>query len=142
MEYVSFEDVDQFGVDCVGVYEKAFEDAKARGVNVRALLICNPHNPLGRCYTREALVELLRLCGRKSIHLISDEIYALSTYGREDDEPETFTSVLSIDVKGLVDREHVHVLYGMSKDFGAAGMRLGCVVSWNETFKKATRAIW
>lgn len=39
---------DQFTPDCVAAFDAGFEDAKARGVNVRALIITNPHNPLGK----------------------------------------------------------------------------------------------
>jgi hypothetical protein len=47
LEYVSVGDTDQFTPACVAAYETAFEEAKARGRNVKALIICNPHNPLG-----------------------------------------------------------------------------------------------
>ena len=40
-------DTEQFSPDCVAGYEKTFEEAKARGHVVRALVICNPSNPLG-----------------------------------------------------------------------------------------------
>ncbi|KAF2964933.1 hypothetical protein GQX73_g8650 [Xylaria multiplex] len=141
LEYVSVGDRDQFTPDCVAAFEAGYDAAIARGRNIRALIICNPHNPLGRCYPRETLIGLLQLCARKGIHLISDEIYALSTYGRNDREPEVFTSIRSIDFVGIIDPKQVHVLYGMSKDFGAAGTRLGCVVSQNREFTDAVRAI-
>lgn len=57
----------------------------------------------------------MQLCAQKGIHLISDEIYALSVFERKDRESEVFTSVLSIDTEGLIDPNLVHVLYGMSK---------------------------
>jgi 1-aminocyclopropane-1-carboxylate synthase len=47
LEWVDVGHTDQFTPDCVELYEKGFEEAKARGSNVKALLICNPHNPLG-----------------------------------------------------------------------------------------------
>jgi len=47
LEYVSVGDTDQFTPACVAAYETAFDEAKARGRNIRALIICNPHNPLG-----------------------------------------------------------------------------------------------
>ncbi|KAH9894579.1 acc synthase [Xylariomycetidae sp. FL2044] len=140
LEYVSVGDTDQFSPACVALYEAGYEEARVRGKDIRALLICNPHNPLGRCYPRETLVGLLRFCASKNIHLISDEIYALSMYDPVDGEPESFTSVRSIDFTGIIDPSLVHVLYGMSKDFGAAGLRLGCLVSQNEQFTRATRA--
>jgi 1-aminocyclopropane-1-carboxylate synthase len=69
----------------------------------------------GQCYPRETLEGLLRLCAAKGIHLISDEIYALSVYNRGDRESEKFISVRAIDFTGIVKPEQVHVLYGMSK---------------------------
>ncbi|KAI1640709.1 pyridoxal phosphate-dependent transferase [Biscogniauxia mediterranea] len=140
LEYISMGDMDQFSPACIAAFDAGFEAAKARGVNVRALIICNPHNPLGQCYPRETLEGLLRLCAAKGIHLISDEIYALSTYARHDRPSEKFTSVRAIDPVGIIDPAQVHVLYGMSKDFGASGMRLGCVISQNQDFTNATRA--
>lgn len=69
----------------------------------------------GQCYPPETLVALLRLCAAKGIHLISDEIYALSVYNRDDRPSETFTSIRAIDFSGIIDPRQVHVLYGMSK---------------------------
>ena len=40
-----------------------------------------------------------------------------------------FRSCLSIDTQGLVDRSRIHVVWGMSKDFGANGLRLGAIVT-------------
>lgn len=47
MIYVSLEDVDPFSVEAVGNYEEELEVAQSNGIKVRALLISNPHNPLG-----------------------------------------------------------------------------------------------
>ncbi|KAJ5369665.1 hypothetical protein N7509_014277 [Penicillium cosmopolitanum] len=115
LEYVHVGEKDQFSPDSIAEIETGFEAAKARGKNVKALFICNPHNPLGRCYSRETLTGLLRLCAKKGIHLVSDEIYALSVYERDDRPSETFTSVRSIDCTGIISSDQVHVLYGMSK---------------------------
>ncbi|KAG4217853.1 hypothetical protein PC116_g33667, partial [Phytophthora cactorum] len=83
----------------------------------------------------------MRLCASKGIHLISDEIYALSVFRRDDGPSEEFVSALSIDPTGIIDPAQVQVLYGMSKDFGGPGMRLGCLISRNAEFTKAARAI-
>ncbi|KAK6953322.1 hypothetical protein Daesc_005625 [Daldinia eschscholtzii] len=115
LEYVDVGDTEQFSPDCVAAYEAGFEAVKARGVNIKALIICNPHNPTGRCYSRETLVGLMRLCASKGIHLISDEIYALSVFRRDDGPSEEFVSALSIDPTGIIDPAQVQVLYGMSK---------------------------
>lgn len=140
--YAPFGSTDQFSVDAVAKYEAALQDAEKSGVKIRALVITNPHNPLGtythkphlppsrtwfsgsrsfaklrvpgRCYTRSALVALLRFCEKYGIHMISDEIYAHSVY-RVGEARVGFTSVLSINLHGIIDDGLVHVMYGMSK---------------------------
>lgn len=70
----------------------------------------------GRCYTREAILGYMAFCQKHQIHLISDEIYALSVwYNSEAPDAAGFHSVLSIDTAGLIDPSLVHVLWGMSK---------------------------
>jgi xeroderma pigmentosum group C-complementing protein len=139
--YAPFHGDDQFSVQAVEHYEQAYLQARdEKGVSIKALLICNPHNPLGRCYSRETLEALMRFCQKYQIHLISDEVYALSVY--EDDSSSGFVSILSIDPTELaVDPALIHVLYGMSKDFAAAGLRLGCLISQNEKFMQAALSI-
>ncbi|WP_323170693.1 aminotransferase class I/II-fold pyridoxal phosphate-dependent enzyme, partial [Pantoea agglomerans] len=44
--------------------------------NVKLFLLCNPQNPGGRCFTKEELVELAKLCGKYQIPIVSDEIHA------------------------------------------------------------------
>ena len=130
---VAFGDVDPCGVDCVRKYEEALMASNEAGVKVKALMLCHPHNPLGRCYSRETIVALMKLCQKHRIHLISDEIYALSVWENTVDDlssPTTpFHSALSIDTAGIIDPSLVHVLWGFSKDFGANGIRLGMVIS-------------
>ncbi|KAL0571360.1 hypothetical protein V5O48_010598 [Marasmius crinis-equi] len=130
---VSFGEIDPIGIDAVKKYEEALKESEKKGVKVRALLLCHPHNPLGRCYSKETLVGLMTLCQKYRIHLISDEIYALSVWENKVDAVgkglEGFESVLSIDPTGIIDPGLVHVLWGTSKDFGANGLRLGALVS-------------
>lgn len=116
------------------VFEKAYQDAKGRGVNVRAVLITNPHNPLGTTVSRSTLRGYCDFAQKYDLHLVSDEIYAMSVYenkGMPDARP--FTSILSIDLEREVrqpfDKARVHAVYGMSKDFCANGFRLGALVS-------------
>ncbi|KAL4756202.1 pyridoxal phosphate-dependent aminotransferase [Aspergillus foveolatus] len=129
---VSFEGVDPLSVCAVSRYEEALISSGKQGCAIRAIMLCNPHNPLGRCYPRSFLIEMMKLCQRFGVHLISDEIYALSVWREGQDgavSMDKFTSVLSIDHDGLIDPSLVHVLWGVSKDFGANGMRLGAVIS-------------
>ncbi|PLB49681.1 PLP-dependent transferase, partial [Aspergillus steynii IBT 23096] len=142
---VGFNGCDPLSSDAVEKYEEALLEFQQRtGRQVKALMLCHPHNPLGRCYPREVLIDLMRLCQKYRMHFISDEIYALSTWentvDHEGPAAVSFVSALSIDLEGIIDPELVHVLWGMSKDFGANGLRLGAIISQgNEGLMAALR---
>lgn len=57
----------------------------------------------------------MTFCEERQIHMISDEVYALSVYDTTEKDLPKFTSVLSIDPKDVIDPQRLHVLYGMSK---------------------------
>lgn len=129
---VSFGDIDPLSLAAVSAYERTIESCKSKNQKVAGLMLCNPHNPLGRCYSREYIIELMKLCQKHQIHLVSDEIYALSVFRQSDpadDSVMPFTSLASTPTDGLIDPALTHVLYGLSKDFGANGLRLGCIAS-------------
>ena len=129
---VSFGDVDPLSLEAVDMYENALIAARGDGQRIAGIVLCNPHNPLGRCYTPEVLLLVMQLCQEYDIHLISDEIYALSVWENiVDKQPAAvpFQSCLALDTNGSVDRSRIHVVWGMSKDFGANGLRLGAIIS-------------
>ncbi|GMK59407.1 hypothetical protein CspeluHIS016_0800130 [Cutaneotrichosporon spelunceum] len=129
-----------FSPSSLSHFEARADELAAQGVTVRAVILCNPHNPLGRTYSRETLLAYARFCEERDLHLVSDEIYAMSVWDN-DAFPQAlpFTSMLSLDVEKEVnaladegftfDRARLHVVYGMSKDFCANGLRVGALVS-------------
>jgi putative C-S lyase len=58
-------------------YQVDFKDLeeKAKIGNNKVLIICNPHNPVGRVWTKEELTEIVRICKQNDLLLISDEIH-------------------------------------------------------------------
>lgn len=142
---VKFGDIDPMGMDAVKNYEQAVLDAKKRGVKVKGLMLCSPHNPLGRCYPREVLLEYLKLCEKYQIHLVSDEIYGLTVWQNKEDKspPQVpFHSILSFDLNGIINPALVHAIWGTSKDFGANGLRVACMISQsNAAFHEAITTV-
>lgn len=60
-----------------GSYYFDFDDLENKiDENTRMLVLCNPHNPVGRVWTREELSRLGEICLRKNVLIISDEIHA------------------------------------------------------------------
>lgn len=58
-------------------YHMDYEDLekKASDVRVKLLLLCNPHNPVGRVWTRDELTKLGEICLRYNVIVIADEIH-------------------------------------------------------------------
>ncbi|KAJ5776872.1 pyridoxal phosphate-dependent transferase [Penicillium odoratum] len=76
---ISFHDIDPLSDGAIDAYERYVIDSQANGQKVSGIIISHPHSPLGRCYPHQVLVGLMKLCGKYKLHLISDEIYALSS---------------------------------------------------------------
>ncbi|KAI1611547.1 1-aminocyclopropane-1-carboxylate synthase [Exophiala viscosa] len=140
---VGFGDVNPTSAAAVSAYEEAFHRSNAAGVTIRAILISSPHNPLGRPYSNDFLIGILKLCSKLNIHLISDEVYAKSHFPSKDiPEPPPFVSVLSFPLKEYIDPSLVHVIYAMSKDFCANGTRIGALISpFNVQLMRSFRAV-
>lgn len=60
--------------------------------NVKAMILCNPHNPGGRVWSKEELKQLSELCLKHRVFLFSDEIHQDLTLF-----DHTFTSMLTIN---------------------------------------------
>ncbi|KAK6838751.1 hypothetical protein RU639_000613 [Aspergillus parasiticus] len=139
--YADTDPEEAFTPAVVDKYEAALKRADDEGTKIRAVLIVNPHNPVGRCYPAETLKEILRFCNKHRLHLISDEVYASCVFDSGDPSAVPFTSVLSISTPDLIDPDLVHLLYGFSKDFAAGGLHLGFLITRNTALRQACKAI-
>ena len=93
-----------------GIDYEATEEALRRGA--RAVLLCNPHNPVSRLWKREELTALLEIVNRYGAYLISDEIHADFVYA-----PGEFIPALSLQTERVVS------LCAASKTFNLAGLQ-------------------
>ncbi|XP_041853626.1 1-aminocyclopropane-1-carboxylate synthase-like protein 1 [Melanotaenia boesemani] len=114
-----------------GKLEEGLKRAKQEGVNIRAVILMNPHNPLAEIYTLKEMIGFLEFAKRNELHVIVDEVYMLTIF----DESVTFHSVLSMD--SLPDPQRTHVMWGMSKDFAMSGIRIGTLYTENRELVEA-----
>ncbi|KAK3651451.1 hypothetical protein LTR56_005593 [Elasticomyces elasticus] len=122
--------------------ERALVQAKRNGVKVKAVMITNPHNPLGKCYPPDTIKAIAAFCEKHSLHYLSDEIYANSVFvNHQYPKATSFHSVLSIDLNEVIRPNLVHVLYGAAKDFCANGLRLGALHTRSTALKHAMTTI-
>lgn len=64
-----------------------YEDLDRKAAEARVLLLCNPHNPVGRVWTREELLKVGEICVNHNVFVISDEIHCELTYPGHDYTP-------------------------------------------------------
>ncbi len=83
----------------------------------KILILNNPNNPTGLLYDRLELEEIADICREQNIVIISDEIYAQTTFN--------FSKFVSM---GKIYPEGTFVTNGLSKSHAAGGYRLGYVV--------------
>lgn len=102
---------------------------------IRALLLSSPDNPTGRVLDPAEITDLVEWCRGRGIHLVSDEVYALSVH---DGTP--FTSVASVTELG----DDIHIVWAISKDFAVSGFRCGVLITENVRLQRAVagQAIW
>lgn len=108
--------------------ERTYNQAKKRGLKIRAVLFSNPSNPVGSMLNQQTICDIVDFVTEKNMHLICDEIFAGSTYGNT-----KFSSVAEVLDDERFDRSRVHIVYGLSKDLSLAGFRVGIIYSYNES---------
>ncbi len=65
-----------------GQYEMDFALLEEQAARAKLLILCNPHNPVGRVWTRDELLRLGEICLRHGVIVVSDEIHCDITYAR------------------------------------------------------------
>ncbi|MGL5642409.1 MAG: MalY/PatB family protein [Paraclostridium sp.] len=59
-----------------GNYVMDYEDIESKIKDVKIFILCNPHNPVGRVWTKEELKQLGDICIKHNVKVISDEIHS------------------------------------------------------------------
>lgn len=121
------------------------EDAKNKitssGKQFKILILTTPDNPTGLMYSEAHLNEISDWCIENKIHLVVNEIYALSKIdishpALKDDYQGDDTFVSFVKLMSQKKSDFLHHWYSFSKDFGISGFRVGIIHSYNELFIK------
>lgn len=119
--------------------EEALLDIEAQGKVFKILLLTTPDNPTGSIYSEAQLREIAQWCMQNKIHLLVNEIYALSQIDIQQaaiagDYTATFAFTSFATIIAEFESEYLHLLYALSKDFAISGMRFGIIHSLNTAF--------
>ncbi|WP_452218666.1 MalY/PatB family protein [Lacinutrix undariae] len=117
-----------------GQYQMDFEDMerKLKTLNIKAILLCNPHNPVGRVWTKEELQKLVDLANQYNVTIISDEIHSDIVYSKAQ-----FNSIASLTNSA----NHIAVLGSPAKTFGMQSISNGYLYIPNEETHKQVKSI-
>ena len=108
---------DTYHIDFEAVERRLSED------RVRIFLLCNPHNPVGRVWTREELTRIGELCMRHGVTVLSDEIHGELVFpGHE------YTPFASISDDFL---RHSVTCTAPTKAFNIAGLQIANIVCFD-----------
>lgn len=109
-------------------------EKKVADPKVKALLLCNPHNPAGRVWRREELVRIGEICIRHGVTVISDEIHCELVFSGHN-----YTPFASISDEFL---QHSVTCISPSKAFNIAGLQIANIVCADASLRaKIDRAI-
>jgi cystathionine beta-lyase len=103
---------------------------KAITPRTRLLLLCNPHNPVGRIYNRNELIRLAEICIELDLWICSDEIHCEIIL----DSEKQHVPLAAINPKFA---ERTTTLLSPSKTYNLAGIGCGFAVIPNETLRRA-----
>ncbi|HYS93375.1 MAG TPA: PatB family C-S lyase, partial [Candidatus Acidoferrales bacterium] len=104
----------------------AFE--RAITARTRMFLLCNPHNPVGRVFTREELARLAAICLRRGLVICADEIHGELVYPGHQHVP-----IASLDPE--IEARTI-TLMAPSKTFNLAGLRCAVAVIPNQPLRE------
>ncbi|MFR2071591.1 MAG: MalY/PatB family protein [Bacteroides nordii] len=106
-----------------GTYQINFDDLekKAADPKVKLLLLCNPHNPAGRVWTKQELVRIGKICFQNGIVIVADEIHCELVF-----PGHTYTPFASVSEEFLM---HSVTCTSPSKAFNLAGLQIANIIS-------------
>lgn len=114
-----------------GSYRMDYEDleAKAKDPLVKLMILCSPHNPVGRVWTREELEKAGEICARNGVIVIVDEIHS-------DIVMDGNRHVPFLGLPEKLAQQSV-ICTAPSKTFNLAGMQTANLIIKNEAMREA-----
>ena len=113
-------------------YHIDFEDfeRKIKEEKIKLFFLCNPHNPVGRVWTREELITLGDICVKNNVIVVSDEIHHDFIWKGKH---EVFANIKS-------EYEEISIMCtSPSKTFNIAGMQISNIFIPNSTLRRKFR---
>lgn len=116
-----------------GKYEIDFDDFEKKIVEekVKLFLLCSPHNPVGRVWSRDELIRIADICKRHDVYVFADEIHSDFIY----------SSFAHTSYMTLGDGYRDKLIFGTSpsKTFNMAGLQVANIIIPNKDVREKFR---
>jgi cysteine-S-conjugate beta-lyase len=109
-------------------YEIDFDDFKIKARNAKMFILCNPHNPVGRVWTKNELEKLASICLENDVLIVSDEIHSDLVF-----KPHKHNPLASLSPE-VADK--TITCMAPSKTFNLAGLASSVTIASNEKLRK------
>ena len=111
-------------------YQIDFDDFERKIVEnkVKLFVLCNPHNPVGRVWTKDELIKLIDICIKHDVIIFSDEIHADFTY-------EGYTHIPLINADERI-KDHCIIATAPTKTFNLAGLQISNIIIPSEEIRR------
>ena len=118
-----------------GKYIFDVEDLKSKITkDTKLLLLCSPHNPVGRVWRRDELEQILEVCLENNIVVFSDEVHCDLVY-----EPNKHIPFASLSQRA---RDITITAIGVGKTFNMAGFAISSIAIPNEALRKRFKEVY
>lgn len=112
-----------------GRYQMDYDDLERKiDSKTKLLILCSPHNPVGRVWTKEELSKLAEICLKNNIKIISDEIHFDIVYK---DSKHTVLANISDEIM-----DNSIICTAPSKTFNIAGIQVSNIIIPNEKMRQ------
>lgn len=121
---------------CNGRYEINFIELEQLAKQAKILMLCSPHNPVGRVWSTDELFELLRIAKKYNLMVVSDDIHADLVYPNY-----KHTMLGSLAHPDYIDFINSNVITAVapSKTFNIPGLGLSSLIVPNSQHRKRLR---
>lgn len=115
-------------------YKIDFQDLESKAKEAEVLLMCSPHNPAGRVWTKEELQKVAEICHRHSVVIVCDEIHCEFTMPGVNFVP--FAPIINEAGDNFI------IMNSATKAFNIAGLQIANIISDNPQWRsKIDKAI-
>ena len=121
-------------------YQMDFQHLDACAKEAKLMLLCSPHNPVGRVWQKNELLTLLAIANKRDLIILSDEIHADLVYSNAQHQSLSYL-VSESELPSISDSSHrIITAVSPSKTFNIPGLGLSALIVPNEAHRQTIQS--